>query len=291
MKKTKTKLPKIEVITNVTVVNKPEVNEPTSTHPVIDTIHHVFIVDRSASMNAIKQVTISGLNEQIETIKQNETKFKCKQTVTLILFNHIVTEVLYNQSVSKLQKFNDESFDPAGCTSLNDAIGYTFSKLLQDFKNSKTTDILVNIFTDGEENNSKDYSQVAARTLIEQGQTNKWTVAFIGANQNVMHTATSYSIPKSNTMAYTSDHVGTQLAFRNLSKARSAYIGDVTCSTKAYSGSGQSINFFSTEDKIVDLTFPNAKTLMTADISGKDNTDDYDPDAAAAAQKQSASGN
>lgn len=233
-------------------------------------VHHVIIVDKSSSMQSIAEVTLRGINEQIDAIKMGDKKQK--QFVTFATFNQEYQQVLFKQPCESLNKLTSNDYRPMGSTALNDAIGKTVSALQAELNGNDNASVLVTIFTDGQENSSKEYTQPAVKKLLEEVQGKGWAVTYVGANHDVTHICDNYSIPYSNAMAYTSDHVGTSIAFAGITRARTGYMN------RAMSGpGGQSMNsnLFSQDNTVTDLTFENAAKLSTADIYGN-KTDDFE---------------
>jgi len=227
------------------------------------TIHNVFILDRSGSMESVRDSTISGFNENAHKIRKLVSENpNQKHTITLVTFADINLNVHWRASVDDLYDLNKDSYAPVGSTALCDAMGRTITRLAEELKTEATEDspvsVLLTVITDGEENASREYNAAKISQLIEslKGNSNLvWTVTYMGANQNVMEAAAKYNIPISNVAAYTSDNVGTKKAFNHLGDSRDIYSRGFACRV----ASGQSLqassaNFFSADDRSIDLT-------------------------------------
>ena len=227
------------------------------------TIHNVFILDRSGSMESVRDSTISGFNENAHKIRKLASENpKQKHTITLVTFADINLNVHWRETVDSLHDLNRDSYAPIGSTALCDAMGRTITRLAEELKTEATEDspvsVLLTVITDGEENASREYNAAKVSQLIESLKGNPnlvWTVTYMGANQDVMAVAAKYNIPTSNVAAYTSDNIGTKRAFSHLSDTRESYSKNFARSV----ASGQSLgaaaaNFFSADDRSIDLT-------------------------------------
>ena len=194
--------------------------------------HYLLILDKSGSMMVAKDNTIKGFNDNIKTIKELAEKNTNQEFyISLVMFNSEVDTVLWEQSLKDINYIDDTSYYPCGLTALHDAIGSSIDKLEKKLKKeleeNKESKVVVTIFTDGAENNSKDYdnARVANKSKTLQ-ETKQWLFSYIGANHDVAMVAKSLNIPLSNTMKYSSSKVGTSKAFDNQTKGLYKYVSD-----------------------------------------------------------------
>lgn len=136
------------------------------------------VIDESGSMESLQEKTISGFNEYITTLKQKGVKGR----VTLTKFNSVKgAEIVYsNRLLSNVPKLNKDTYQPAECTPLYDAIGKTVKKL----DRACTDKVIMVIITDGLENASHEYSQSQIREMITSRQNKGWSFVYLGANQD-----------------------------------------------------------------------------------------------------------
>ncbi len=185
--------------------------------------HIAFILDKSGSMLEVKEPTRQFFNEQVGQIKQDFADLPT--TVSLVEFNGNVDEKFFATELAKLKPMEPADYDPIGGTALNDGIGYTIDKLKKlpdaDFP---TTAFLVVIITDGDENASRNYQKSdVAETIKGLDATDRWTFSFMGANQNVDEVIKDYNIGKGNSLSYSSNTRGIQVASLANSGALNAY--------------------------------------------------------------------
>ena len=196
------------------------------------TIKQKFILDESGSMNVQRDTVISGFNEQIETMKQEEISNNISYLVSLTKFNDRVTVVYKDLPLNKILPLTYETYCPNGWTALYDAIGSTIDTAMLG-----ETDTVVTIFTDGQENKSKTWKKVGIKTLIDLRQNeNKWGFIYFGANQDAWQEASSLGM--ANAVNYTTSNTGA--AIYAMSMCRSAYV------TTANSGTYDVCNLTST---------------------------------------------
>ncbi len=162
----------------------------------ISKVYNLIILDESGSMEAIKQPTINGFNELIQSIKHllKDTP-EIDQWVSFYSFNGAgIKEHLPLVHASHLTYFTETNYQPNTSTPLYDAIGVAANKLRTAIQDEKDYSVLVTILTDGEENSSKEYSFQAVAALINDLKAKGWVFTYIGANHDVEKTAISLNI-------------------------------------------------------------------------------------------------
>lgn len=157
-----------------------------------------FIADASGSMGHLTSDVIGGFNAYVEEQK----KLKVKTTLSLILFSTDYRVIYSNVNVKDVPVLTNEVYFAGGGTALNDAIGKTITDNLKSGKKNELT--IVNIFTDGQENSSKEYRDVkAVNSLVEQVQKDlKWEIVFLASNIDAQKTGAAYGILNRNIASY-----------------------------------------------------------------------------------------
>jgi hypothetical protein len=192
----------------------------------METKHKVFnliILDESGSMESIKDATISGFNEVVQTIKGVEKQFpEQEHFISLISFNGLgIKTLLENDPVSKLTEIDMKKYQPNSLTPLFDAMGISITQLKHHVQEIANFNVLVTILTDGEENNSKEYNAHSIKRIIDELSMGNWTFTYIGANHDVVDFALKISI--TNTMSFQANEADMKLMFEREKKARVAY--------------------------------------------------------------------
>jgi uncharacterized protein YegL len=164
----------------------------------------VLILDKSGSMNVIRNDVVGGLNAFIEEQK----KVPSEATFTLVEFDNDIQTIFDNIDIKRMKPFETEDYNPGGSTALLKAVSITIDKVGERLANTKEENrpekVIVAIMTDGEENSSgSDYSKEKLGEKIKH-QTEKysWDFIFLGANFDVFSDGASYGIPVFNTYFY-----------------------------------------------------------------------------------------
>jgi len=121
--------------------------------------HVIVVLDKSSSMQSCFNATLNDYNELV-SMCQDRSKEKDHQiTCSLVTFNHDVTEHFWQSPVEDLKPATEQDYVCSGCTALNDAVGWAYSKALEGIvPNMEEKDaILIHILTDGMENSSKKF--------------------------------------------------------------------------------------------------------------------------------------
>jgi len=186
--------------------------------------HCLIVLDKSGSMWGTVNSTVNGVNEQLQMLKRLETEFPDqKYFVTILAFSDVMQPIIKGVPAGEVKEFTTDDYKPNGGTALHDAIGFGITELNQDIQEKVVNGIatgMVVIITDGEENSSKEYDSESVKALItEVEKTGKWTVSFIGANQDAVLTARKFGINVSNVANYVSNELGTQALHKSVSSS------------------------------------------------------------------------
>ncbi|RYY90342.1 MAG: VWA domain-containing protein [Chitinophagaceae bacterium] len=186
-------------------------------------VHNLIILDESGSMESIKQPTLHGFNEIVQTIKGVEVQFpEQEHFISLISFNGLGRKVhLWKAPVKDLKQLDARSYQPDASTPLFDAMGISMARLSAELAGMEQYNVLVTIFTDGEENASQEFSGDAVRKMITQLQQQRWTFTYIGTDHDVTKVAINLNI--TNVMAFEKNEAAMQQMFRKERSARTIY--------------------------------------------------------------------
>lgn len=184
----------------------------------------IFVLDRSGSMQAVRQDTIGGFNSFLE--KQHDEPGEAK--VSLYQFDDVFEIVYEGKDISEAPELTMETFVPRNYTALHDAICYTINKVGARLsalpEEERPGKVLIVVVTDGMNNASKEFTAREVNAMItHQTENYKWQFQFIGANQDAIAGAASIGIPIQNSMTYAANSKGTGSVFASLNKRVSAY--------------------------------------------------------------------
>lgn len=135
------------------------------------------VLDMSGSMAVIRDKAIDIYNEYLLTLRVKEPDSK----IMLTVFNGCETVVSEIEAVGDMEPLTTETYVPNCGTPLYDAIGETVRKLRERVGDGKA---ILAILTDGQENESKEFSREAIFALIKEREKAGWAVVYLGANQD-----------------------------------------------------------------------------------------------------------
>ena len=185
-------------------------------------IYNLLLLDESGSMQSIYHATLSGSNEVLQTIKAAAVDSALEQWVQLTTFNSIgIRERIPLSKATDLPLFTEKDYQPNATTPLYDAMGFTFTKLLQQASSQEDYEVHCSIITDGLENASREYDHTAIRNLIADLRTRGWEFVFIGADYDVEKVARGMGIGK--TISYHRNAGSTGQMFVSESRERERY--------------------------------------------------------------------
>ena len=142
-----------------------------------------IILDRSGSMQSIRDDTIGGFNAFVDEQKTGDTPTK----ITLVQFDDEYQVDYAGVLASDVKPLDRESYVPRGSTALLDAVGRTINSIgarLQQLPHEERPEkVCVVIQTDGHENTSKEFSAQQIRTMVKhQEEKYSWNFIFLGAD-------------------------------------------------------------------------------------------------------------
>ena len=184
--------------------------------------HLYFLLDRSGSMQSIKDDTEGGFDAFIA--EQRSQPGDCR--VTLAQFDDQYEEVYRDVPVADVPPL---SLSPRGSTALLDSIGRLLSeagaRLAALPEHERPGIVIVGIMTDGHENSSRELTHAQVKALIER-QTSEyaWQFVYMGADQDAIEVGSSIGVAATNSMTYGRGRVAAAMAAtsRNIGLTRSA---------------------------------------------------------------------
>ena len=170
-------------------------------------VFNVVILDKSGSMNRIRQAAVDGFNETLAGIKKAQEKYADTQEhyVSLVTFCSCAKEYVFDRvPVTEAHLLTMDDFRPCCMTPLYDAMGMTLTSMRNHVSRIEDAVVVVTIITDGMENASKEYTGPAVKELVEQLKGEGWTFTYMGANQNSVEVAFTLSIRNARNFDYSS---------------------------------------------------------------------------------------
>jgi uncharacterized protein YegL len=142
----------------------------------------VLVVDRSGSMDCVREDAEGGINTFIEEQKKHEGD----ATLTLVQFD---TKYEFVCRGTPIQDVPHYTLVPRGMTALLDAVGKaineTGERLSTILEKDRPGLVVFVVMTDGLENSSKEFTKSQIKEMISRQQDQyRWQFTFLGANQN-----------------------------------------------------------------------------------------------------------
>jgi uncharacterized protein YegL len=198
------------------------------------------VLDMSGSMMSVWEPTLSGINEYINQLKNDGNRYRLSLTV----FDTEFEKLYVATPIADVKEITKEQYKPRGMTALYDAVCKTIADI--EVEAGDKTPVLFVIMTDGQENSSKEYTQVQMKAVIERlEKQGNWTFVFMGANQDSYATAAVYGVQNAaNVVNYHASAAGTKAAFSTLTRSTKNYAMNMSASAENATAS-----FFSKADK------------------------------------------
>lgn len=191
-----------------------------------------MVLDRSGSMEPIRQDTIGGVN----LFLKEQQAVPGEATISLVQFNDNYQPILDFVPLRDAQPLTKKTYEPNGNTALYGAIGVlleaTGNRLKSLSEDARPEKVIFVIVTDGEENSSHRYewsrmwdSAKLKEAIDRQTNQYKWEFVYIGANQDAIQNAQQVGITGQNAMNYTANAQGTHDLYRAVSSNARSYRG------------------------------------------------------------------
>ena len=179
----------------------------------------IFILDKSGSMEGLREDTVGGFNSMLT--EQKEKKGEAR--VTTVLFNERM-QILHDRAdIKEVKKMGKSDYIPSGCTALFDAVGQTIDRTDLIYRHIRTEDVpentVVVIITDGLENSSEKYCAEEVRQMIREKTAEGWEFMFLGANIDAVLAAGVIGISEERAVTYYPDSEGTKINYEAVSNA------------------------------------------------------------------------
>jgi len=179
-----------------------------------------FLLDRTGSMESIKDDTMGAFNAYLDGLKAApDTDF------TLVQFDSMgLDKVCVRVAPKVAPRLDKDNYQPRASTPLIDAAYKTITAVGDKLNGEKDTQVVICIQTDGQENCSTQYTWADLNTLIKEKSGLGWQFNFMGASIDAYEQGSKMGISAAGTMSYDSlDAAATQSAFESRASATVAY--------------------------------------------------------------------
>lgn len=175
-----------------------------------------LLLDRSGSMQSVKDDTIGAINAYIEELKSSTTPIH----FSLILFDSVnykceLEKVYVAEKIKNVKPLTSDDFKPRGGTPLIDAACTTIRAVEESLRGKKDANVVFAIQTDGQENHSRENTWDGLKSLIQEKESELgWEFIFMGCGIDAYKQGSMMGISASKTLSYGKDSAQTRAAFR-----------------------------------------------------------------------------
>jgi hypothetical protein len=143
-----------------------------------------------------------------------------------VLFDHEYDLVYSCTPVRMVPELTEHTYLARGSTALYDAVGRTINdlgaRLAAMPEDERPEKVVVVINTDGQENNSREFSADRLRQMIEhQRDVYKWEFLFMGADQDAWESGSAFGMQQGKTLSY--DKTAMEQGMRLMSSTVATY--------------------------------------------------------------------
>lgn len=190
-----------------------------------DYTHISIILDRTGSMESIRDDTIGGFNAFLQEQKRQPGT----ATLTLVQFDtQDPYEVVHDfKLVGAVPELTRETYVPRAATPLLDAIGRGINDLEQRIgameEESRPASVVMVVITDGQENSSQEFRKDQVEKMIADKQEAGWQLVFLSADLDAIRDALDTGFAPRATMAFEKTADSVNRSWHMLSRSVSAY--------------------------------------------------------------------
>jgi len=184
----------------------------------------ICVVDRSGSMEAIREDAIGGFN----TFLADQKKLPGKAEMTIALFDDQYDVIHRCTPINDVAPFDNTTFVPRGSTALLDAIGRTMNEVGAELANrdeaARPGKVIMVILTDGQENSSREFNrQKILEMITHQQDAYQWEFIYLAAGQDAIGEAGMLGIRASNAINFNATGKGVKASYDAISCSVGSY--------------------------------------------------------------------
>ena len=189
-------------------------------------VHLFVLLDRSGSMASMAEQVVAGFNQLLAEQQADGHDAR----MTLVQFDsedslEVLTDAI---PIAEVVALDHHAFQPRGGTPLLDSTGRLIGKAAGRAATlaaagDPAEQVLFVTITDGEENQSHEFSRQQIVDLVSAKEEAGWTFVFLGAGLDAYHEAGSLGYAPGSVQSWAPDGTGAALAFSSLSRKTSDY--------------------------------------------------------------------
>ncbi len=194
-----------------------------------DYIHISVILDRTGSMESIRDDTIGGFNAFLE----DQQSQPGTATLTLVQFDtEDPYEVVHHyMPIGDVPKLTRKTYVPRSGTPLLDALGRGINDLEKGISDlaeeARPSKVVMVVITDGHENSSKEFKKDQILKMVkERTEKDDWQFVFLSADLDGIDDARATGFVFDSSLMFDKSGKGARDAWSSLSKRTSEYRSD-----------------------------------------------------------------
>lgn len=188
-------------------------------------VHISVLLDRSGSMESIRDDTIGGFNAFLEQQKRESGH----ATMTVVQFDTQDAYEVLNRFVpiELVDPLSRASFVPRATTPLFDALGRAINDVNQTLDalkdENRPRNVIMVVVTDGRENSSREFSKRDVERMIQDKTASGWQFVYLSADLTSFSDARELGFSANSSMAFAKSAKGTARAWDSLSTTLSRF--------------------------------------------------------------------
>ena len=191
-----------------------------------DYMHISVVLDRTGSMESIRDDTIGGFNAFLED-QQDQTG---KATLTLVQFDtEDPYEVVHHFApIGDVPKLTRKTYVPRAATPLLDALGRGINDLEKSISDlpeeGRPSKVVMAVITDGHENSSQEFKKDQILKMVkDRTEQDDWQFVFLSADLFGIHEARASGFTIDSSLLFDKSGKGARDAWSSLSKRTSEF--------------------------------------------------------------------
>jgi len=190
------------------------------------------LLDRSASMEHLRNSTIEGFNEFLKS----QQKAEGDASLTLVQFSSPsdYSTTVRAANIKSVAPLNLDTYNPNGpSTAYLDALGKSINEVGNRLRtipsNDRPEKVVFVVITDGLENSSREFTKSRIKEMIQHQESKySWEFVFLGANMDAVSEGMNLGVKLSNSMTYTYNDGGMVNAYAAVSDNLVRYRGGLS---------------------------------------------------------------
>ena len=150
------------------------------------TLHYYLVADRSGSMGPQIAEVRDEINKHLVELASNARESNTHVLLHLLVFNGHLDWIFSGHRIDQVSPLTTQQYHASGSTALFDAAGQAIEWASISCPNEldpEKEEVVIMIFSDGQENSSRKFNREEFTRLVERHQARiGWTIAFSGCD-------------------------------------------------------------------------------------------------------------